>query len=109
MASLVSWPLDETIISLFIHEPLPFQVPSSRFHVLTCDLELGTWNFGTALIRESAHAYVQHQPEARERRDHRRPPVAHERKRQPFYGRQSGRHGDVVDHLQGESAVHADH
>ena len=31
------------------------------------------------LVRESAHAYVEYQPEARERRDHRRPSVAHER------------------------------
>src|SRR5213596_257154 len=80
MATMVSWPLVETIISLFITN---------------------------LSVRESAHADVEHQPEAGERRDHRRAAIAHERKRQPFDGRQSGRHGDVVDHLEGEAGEHA--
>src|SRR2546430_12244198 len=61
MATIVSCPLAETIISF-------------------CITNLS--------VRESAHPYVEHQPEARERRDHRRPSVAHERERQPFHGRQ---------------------
>ena len=52
---------------------------------------------------------VEHQPEARERRDHRRSSIAHERKRESFDGRQSCRHGDVVDHLEGEAGEHAEH
>src|SRR5258706_11227049 len=106
MATIVSWPLEETIISFCITNPC-----SSKSLVPCRKSRLETWNLepGTALVRESAHAYVQHQPEARERRDHRRPPVAHERKRQPFYGRQPCRHGDVVDHLEGEAGEHAEH
>src|SRR5580765_1324857 len=96
MATMVSWPLEEMIISLVIHELLgrerqpylPF-LPKS--------------------VRESAHAYVQNEPEAGERRNHRRPAVAHERQREPFDGRQSGRHGDVVNHLEGEAGEHAEH
>jgi hypothetical protein len=61
------------------------------------------------LVRESAHSYVEHEAEARQRGDQRRSAVAHERQREPFDGRQSGRHGDVVDHLEGEAGEHAEY
>ena len=50
-------------------------------------------------VREPAHAHVEHEAEARERRDHRRPAIAHQRQREPFDWRQPRRHGDVVPHV----------
>src|SRR5215831_8618929 len=115
MATIVSWPLEEMIISLVITRtpgagragqagwagwknaflsflpipPLLPLLPSS--------------------VREPAHAHVEYEAEARERRYHRRPAVTHQRQCQPFDGRQPSRHGDVVDHLKAEAGKHAEH
>src|SRR5262245_49429655 len=108
MATIVSWPLVETIISLFITNSRPGGAG-----------EAGSagWEFRPAcpacptaypalLVRESAHPDVEHEPEPGERGDHRRSAVAHERECQSFDRRQSCRHGDVVDHLEGEAGEH---
>src|SRR5437763_2546891 len=108
MATIVSWPFEETIISLFIHDSChAFGIRDWGFGI--CESRIPNPKSRRVSVRESAHSYVQDQPEAGERRDHRRPAVTHERKREPFDGRQSGRHGDVVDHLEGEAGEHAEH
>src|SRR5947199_5951993 len=99
MATMVSWPFEEMIISLVIHE-LHFGRDWGRESRIPNP---------ESLVRESAHANVEHQPKPGERGDHRRASVAHERESDPFDGRQSGRHGDVVDHLEGEAGEHAEH
>src|SRR5215467_15257295 len=92
MATIVSWPLQEMIISFVMYE-LPRQ---DRLEPLP-----------PLLVREPAHTHVEHEAEARERRYHRRPAVTHERQREAFDGRESCRHGDVVNHLEGEARQHA--
>src|SRR5258705_13643176 len=105
MATIVSWPLEETIISLFISRT-PF-VPGVGLRDSGFESRITTPESRHSSVRESAHPYVQHQPEARKGRDHRRPAIAHERECESFDGRQSGRHGDVVDHLEGEAGENA--
>ena len=58
---------------------------------------------GNRLIRKPPHPHVEDQAERRERRDHRRAAVAHERQREALDGRQAGRHRDVVNHLEREA------
>src|SRR5258705_5660533 len=98
MATIVSWPLEETIISLFISRT-PF-APGVGLRDSGFESRITIPESRHTSVRESAHSYVQHQPEAREGRDHRRPAVAHERESESFDGRQPCRHGDVVDHLE---------
>src|SRR5687767_3932008 len=99
MATIVSWPFEEMIISFVITNSRQQAGGSAR----------GRPACLPKLVRESAHADVEHQPEPGERGDHRRTSVAHERQRETFYGRQSSRHGDVVDHLEGEAGQYAEH
>src|SRR5215472_13172481 len=107
MATIVSWPLQEMIISFVIRE-LPRQgrldgqdrQDGCSWTVLPIPPFLP---FPPLLVREPAHAHVEHEAKACERRNHRRPAVAHERQRESFDGRESGRHGDVVNHLEGEA------
>src|SRR4030088_3541363 len=65
MATIVSWPLEETIISLFIHELpgtlacLPRDLSRGKLALRSrVGGPVGHRCSGAALVRESAHAYV---------------------------------------------------
>src|SRR5437016_13976351 len=105
MATIVSWPLEEMIISLVITNSSTSQLPPG-FRLQAAGLARerarspAPRNLKPArdscLVRESAHAHVQHQPEPGERGDHGRAAVAHEWKREPCDRRQTGRHAELV-------------
>ena len=114
MATIVSWPLAEMIISLLMRKtpctdrPADSSEQSAR---RTCS------NFRkallivpmTRLISEPTHPHVEDQAEARQRGDHRRPAITHQRKRQTLDRRQAGRHRDVVNHLKREAGHQPHH
>src|SRR5262249_48317386 len=111
IATIVSWPLEETIISLVIANSSGLDMgrglsaAGTRYRQSTANNPRPK----AQLVRKSAHAHVEHEPETGECRNHRRSAVAHEWQRDPFNGRQPCRHGDVVDHLECEAGEHADH
>src|SRR5580765_6563376 len=79
MATSVSWPLEEMIISLVIRELLGqgSQGGLGRQGGFTSLPDQPPLPSLPSSVRESAHAYVEHEAEARERRNHRRPAVTH--------------------------------